>query len=62
MKLIIDCNGKRYESVGSKEVTVQEAVEALRESISDVRVFSMDLKDGGMLYLARKLFKILPYK
>lgn len=54
MKIIIDYNGKTYESRQSTTTTVEQMKQAIYSGFDDFMELEVELKDGGYLILGRE--------
>jgi hypothetical protein len=53
MKIIVEHNGKTYESAENSDITAEQAKIAVYERFDDFTKFEMELKTGGYLLLGR---------
>lgn len=54
MKVVVEYQGKRYESKCNADITPAEAVEVLYKNFSNTTKFTMELADGGNLILGER--------
>lgn len=55
MKVIIEYNGKTYESVETDESTAKELHEEIYRRMDESEKFRMELKDGGYLVVGKEV-------
>lgn len=53
MKIIVEHNGKTYESAENNDMTAEQVKIAMYESFEDFTKLEMELKTGGYLILGR---------
>ena len=57
MRMIIEYNGKIYESESNAEVSAEAATDQMCEYINDLSYLKIKLKDGGFAILGKEAIK-----
>jgi hypothetical protein len=54
MKIVIEYQGNRYESIENSDTTVEEMSEAIYKNFQDLNKFTMRTKGGGAILLGKE--------
>ncbi len=57
MKLVIEYQGKQYESVENTNHTCEEIADAIYENFSEMTKFQLEMPNGGILILGERALK-----